>query len=295
MLQTNENDFFGIIGRSDIMCDLYEIITNVARVDVSVVIQGESGTGKEMVANAIHRLSQRSDKPIVPVNCAALSEGIMESELFGHLKGAFTGAHRDKKGRFEMAHGGTLFLDEIADMPQSLQAKVLRVVQERIFIPVGGEEPLKVDIRLISATNRNLRQEVDTGNFRDDLYYRLNVVPIDIPPLRTRKSDIPLLVEHFIDKASVNGLKKSTLTSDAMECIINYSWPGNIRELQSAVLYSLIKAKGSPVKASHLPFDLHRLKISSTAGPSSKKLDFDTVRKALSRSGGNCISTVLIR
>ena len=196
-----EHSFAGIISQDDRMLELFETIKEIADVNIPVLIQGESGTGKELVASAIHNEGQRSSEPFVPVNCGALPEGLLESELFGHVKGAFTGAVKDKKGRFELAHRGTLFLDEIVDMPKSVQVKLLRVLQEGTFERVGGEQTLSADVRLISAANRDLKKEVSNGNFRDDLFYRVNVVPVFLPPLRERKQDVPLLAEHFLKTA----------------------------------------------------------------------------------------------
>ena len=197
--------FSGIIGRDPKMLDIFEMIKEITDVDIPVLIQGESGTGKELVARAIHNEGPRSHKPFVPVNCGALPEGLLESELFGHVKGAFTGALRDRKGRFEMANEGTLFLDEIGDLSKVMQAKLLRALQESKFERVGDEKTISVDVRIISAANRNLKNEVEKGNFRDDLYYRISVVPLYMPPLRQRKNDILLLVEHFLEKAILKG------------------------------------------------------------------------------------------
>ena len=200
-LKQEEHSFASIIGRDVKMKELFETIRDVTEVDIPVLIQGESGTGKELVAKAIHNEGPRANKPFVPVNCGALPEGLLESELFGHVKGAFTGALRDRKGRFEMAHGGTLFLDEVVDLSRVMQVKLLRVLQEGKFERVGSEKTLSTDVRIISAANRNLKYEVTKGNFRDDLYYRISVIPIHLPPLRKRKNDIPLLIENFFEKA----------------------------------------------------------------------------------------------
>lgn len=282
-----EQSFAGIIGQDVEMQELFDTIRDVTDVNVPVLIQGESGTGKELVAAAIHNEGHRANKPFVPVNCGALPEGLIESELFGHVKGAFTGAVRDKKGRFELAHGGTLFLDEIADLPKFVQAKLLRVLQEGKFERVGDEKTISVDVRLISAANRDLKAEVDAGNFRDDLFYRINVVPVFLPPLRERKNDIPLLVEYFIEKASNEGQKASGISKDALAIMVGYPWPGNVRELQSAIRYSLVKSKGRIIRPQHLPPELEDWKrISPSRGP-SKKLGNKYVTEALSRAGGN--------
>ena len=282
-----EQSFAGIIGGDYRMNELFETIRQITDVNVPVLIQGESGTGKELVAAAIHNEGPRADKLFVPINCAALPEGVLESELFGHVKGAFTGAIRDKRGRFEMANGGTLFLDEVAEMPMSVQVKLLRVIQEKAFERVGGEKTISVDVRLISATNKDLKQEVDAGNFRDDLYYRLKVVPINIPPLRERKGDIPLLAEHFMEAATEDGLKTEGLSDEALQIMIDYIWPGNVRELQSAIRFSIVKSGGGIIKPIHLPIELNEWKNRHVSPGPTRKLDPDRVREALSLSGGN--------
>ncbi len=225
-----------IIGQSPEMKKVFSIIERVAKQDSTVLIEGESGTGKELVARAIHRQSHRADKPFIKVNCGALNENLLESELFGHEKGAFTGAIRQKRGRFELANGGTLFLDEIGDISPTMQVKLLRVIQEQEFERVGGEQTIKVDVRIISATNKNLAELIKKGLFREDLYYRLSVIPIQLPSLRERKSDIPLLANFFLQKILKNkpGLKK-TIPSESMQLFMDYSWPGNIRELENLV------------------------------------------------------------
>jgi DNA-binding NtrC family response regulator len=248
-----ENSFAGIVGRDLRMREVFDSIGDLADVDVPVIIQGESGTGKELVALAIHNEGQRAAGPFVPVNCGALPGELLESELFGHVRGAFTGAIRDKRGRFELAHGGTLFLDEVADLPKDLQVKLLRVLQEGVFDRVGGEKSTSVDVRVISAANRDLKTEVEKGRFREDLYYRLKVIPIHMPPLRKRKSDIPLLVEHCLQKAAGEGQYSEGVSPEAMARMMDYSWPGNVRELQSALYFALIKAKRNTIEPRHLP------------------------------------------
>lgn len=280
-------DFAGIIGQDFKMQELFSTIRDVADINVPVLIQGESGTGKELVAAAIHKQGPRSTKPFMPVNCGALPEGLLESELFGHVKGAFTGAVRDKKGRFELANGGTLFLDEVVDLPKFVQAKLLRVLQEGKFERVGDEKTISVDVRLISAANRDLKREVESGNFRDDLYYRLNVVPINIPPLKERKKDIPLLVEHFLKQASGAGREVALISKEALFSLMDYNWPGNVRELQSAIRYAHVKSKGQIIRPQHLPALLETQKsVPSFRGP-SKKLDFKRLQDTLSMAGGN--------
>lgn len=225
-----------IVGRSTAMKQIFEWINRVAQEDSTVLIEGESGTGKELVARALHSKSQRHDKPFIKVNCGALSDSLLESELFGHEKGAFTGAVRRKKGRFELADGGTIFLDEIGDISPSMQVKLLRVLQEREFERVGGEETISVNVRVISATHRPLSKLIHEEKFREDLYYRLRVIPITLPPLRERKEDIPSLIDHFLKKFADNkGEKPRAIDPTGMELLSQYSWPGNIRELQNLV------------------------------------------------------------
>ena len=282
-----EHSFAGIIGRDVKMQEIFEMIREVAEINIPVLIQGESGTGKELIARAIHNEGPRANKPFVSVNCGALPEGLLESELFGHVKGAFTGALRDRKGRFELAHGGTLFLDEVADLSKPTQAKLLRVLQEGKFEMVGSEKTIASDARIISAANRDLKQEMGKGNFRDDLYYRISVVPLYLPPIRDRKNDIPLLVENFLEKAEIEGQNQDGISKDALSIMVDYSWPGNVRELQSAIQFALIHSKGQVIKQDHLPIELkgHESK-QSVRGP-SQKLDSASVHEALTRSGGN--------
>ena len=281
------NSFAGIIGRNVKMRGIFQTIRELTEVNVPVLIQGETGTGKELVAAAIHSEGPRATKQFVPVNCSALPEGLLESELFGHVKGAFTGAIRDKKGRFELAHGGTLFLDEVAELPRVVQAKLLRVLQEGKFEPVGSEKTVSVDIRLISATNCDLKHEVKKGNFRDDLYYRVNVVPIHLPPLRERKNDIPLLVESFLEKSVNEGLRPSGISTDAMSTMIDYPWPGNVRELQSAIRFALVLSRGRAIQVTHLPQELREHKSRQLSRGPSRKLNPSAVQSALLESGGN--------
>jgi PAS domain S-box-containing protein len=279
--------FAGIIGRDPKMLHVYSQIRDLGTNDYPVQITGETGTGKELVAAAIHNESRRGGGPFVPVNCAALPGGTLESELFGHMKGSFTGAVQDKKGRFELADGGTLFLDEVADLPTFVQAKLLRVLQEGTFERVGAERTTRVDVRLISATNRNLKREVEKGNFRKDLYYRINVVPIHMPPLRKRKTDIPLLVEYFLDKARKEGQESHGFSKEALAIMIEYPWPGNVRELQSAIRFALVKSKGRVVQPDDLPMELVKWQDGRPSRGPSRKLDGESVRAALAKSGGN--------
>ncbi|MBW1785826.1 MAG: sigma 54-interacting transcriptional regulator [Deltaproteobacteria bacterium] len=281
------NEFAGIVGGNPKMLEIYSQIGDLAVNDYPVHITGETGTGKELVAVAVHNESRRGGGPFVPVNCAALPEGMLESELFGHVKGAFTGAVRDKKGRFELADGGTLFLDEVAELPMNVQAKLLRVLQEGTFDRVGGEKPVSADVRLISATNHDLKQETDAGRFRKDLYYRVNVVPIHLPPLRERGGDIDLLLSYFLDEARAEGQASSGLSREALSVMKRYGWPGNVRELQSAVRFALVRSRGRVIRPAHLPLELREFgKRKGTRGP-APKLDDESVKTALEKTGGN--------
>lgn len=243
-----------IVGESKRMSDVFENLELVSKSKATVLLRGESGTGKELVAHAIHYHSDRRDKPFIKLSCAALPETLLESELFGYEKGAFTGAQTSKPGRFELANGGTLFLDEIGDLPLSTQVKMLRVLQEREFERLGGTQTIRVDIRLITATNKDLEKEVRDGRFREDLYYRLNVVPIFLPSLRERREDIPLLVNHFLKRASEDNKKKVKYISDeAMEILMNYVWPGNVRELENAIERAVVLSKGETLAPELFP------------------------------------------
>jgi PAS domain S-box-containing protein len=280
--------FANIIGQDSKMINIFKQIKDVADYDYPVHISGETGTGKELVAAAIHSESRRGGAPFVPINCGALPEGLIESELFGHVKGAFTGAIRDKKGRFELADAGTAFLDEVTELSNNMQAKLLRFLQEGKFERVGGEQTITVDVRVISATNKNLKEMVKRGKFREDLYYRLNVIPIELPPLRDRKIDIPLLSEHFLQEARERyGRKLLKISSKAMSLMLDYRWPGNVRELQNAIQFAIVKSSGRAISADDLPMELRDLEnICVRRGP-SRKLDADSVRTALERTGGN--------
>jgi DNA-binding NtrC family response regulator len=245
--------FSEIIGNSASMQAVFRLIEKVASTNANILIQGESGTGKELVARAIHRHSPRNDKPFIAINCGALPESLLESELFGHTKGSFTGAIADKKGLFRAAEGGTLFLDEIGEVPNALQVKLLRALQEHEVTPVGATLPVKFDARIVAATNRNLEEEVGKGNFREDLFYRLNVIEIFLPPLRERREDIPLLVKHFIAKiAKEQKTKEKSVGKDAMSALLNYQWQGNIRELQNAIERAFILS-GNEIDLESLP------------------------------------------
>jgi len=280
--------FSGIIGRDSKMLAVFKQIRDVAGYDYPVHLSGETGTGKELVANAIHTESRRAGATFVPINCGALPEGLIETELFGHVKGAFSGAVRDKKGRFELADGGTVFLDEVAELSNTMQVKLLRFLQEGRFERVGGEHTLAVNTRVISATNKNLRKEVERNRFREDLFYRLNVIPIHLPPLRDRKNDIPLMMDHFLRDAAERYARKPLAVSNrALALMLDYRWPGNVRELQNAVQFAFVKCDGNVIEIEHLPLELReKVDVCGQRGP-ARKLDLEAVRRALARTGGN--------
>ncbi len=284
-----EDGFAGIVGKDPRMLELFETIREIAETRVPVLIQGDSGTGKELVAAAVHNESPRADKQFVPVSCGALPDGLLESELFGHEKGAFTGAIREKKGRFELADGGTIFLDEIGELSQPMQVKLLRVTQELKFERVGGEKTIAVDVRLVSATNKDLKKEVAAGRFREDLFYRLSVVPITLPPLRERKGDIQLLADHFLQRiAEESDRDVTTLSPEALSILMEYPWPGNVRELQNILQFSVIKSRGSEITPGHLPAGL--LKGAGAAAGrkgQKRKLDSAAVADAMKKAKGN--------
>jgi len=247
-----------LIGQSPAMKRLYELIEMVAPTEATVLITGESGTGKELVARAIHAASPRRYMPLVVIHCGALTETLLESELFGHERGAFTGAQYRKKGKFEVADGGTVFLDEIADISLKTQTDLLRVLQEKEIVRVGGTQPLQVDFRCVTASNKNLEQLVREGTFRPDLYYRLNVFSIELPPLRRRREDIPLLADHFLHKyATAMNRPLPSLSSGALDLLLSYDWPGNVRELENAIERALVIGPGAEIQASDFPFQLH--------------------------------------
>jgi PAS domain S-box-containing protein len=289
--------FAGIVGRDPKMLALYDLIPELAESSVPVLIQGESGTGKELIAAALHNEGPRANKLFVPVNCGALPEGLLESELFGHVKGSFTGAIRDKKGRFELADGGTIFLDEIGDVSPAMQVKLLRVLQEGCFERVGGEATIRVNVRVISATNKDLSKEMMIGKFREDLYYRLSVVPLVVSPLRERQNDIPLVADHFLKRyAEERGRKGMSFSQDAMDFMLSYQWPGNVRELQNWIQFALIKCKGDVIELVHLPpVVLRAVTGISAEGRASLpvvskgrlRLSREAVRDALVKTRGN--------
>ncbi len=250
-------DFSNIVGQSPQMQHVFKLIKKVAKTKGTVLITGPSGTGKELVARAIHYHSDRKNKPFVAINCGAIVDTLMESEFFGHIKGSFTGAVRDKEGHFKIANGGTLFLDEVGDIPLHLQVKLLRAIEQGEIIPVGGTTPIKIDVRIIAATNRNLLQDVEAGKFRDDLYYRLNVVEIKLPSLRERREDIPLLVEHFIKKYNKElGQKVINADNETMRILMNYPWKGGIRELENVIERALILTESDYITKNDLPANM---------------------------------------
>ena len=282
------NRFSNIIGADSKMLAVYQQIVDVAQYDFPVHLSGETGTGKELVANAVHNESRRGGAPFVPINCGALPEGLIESELFGHVKGAFSGAIRDKKGRFELADGGTVFLDEVAELPKPLQVKLLRFLQEGTFEKVGGERTVSVNVRVISATNKDLKREVQREGFREDLFYRLNVIPIHIPPLRERKTDIPLLAKHFLRQvAERNEQPTPTISEAALALMMDYHWPGNVRELQNAVQFAIVKCNNTLIMPDDLPLELRQLQTAPSKLDRVRKLDIQAVRDTLVKTGGN--------
>ncbi|RJQ28113.1 MAG: sigma-54-dependent Fis family transcriptional regulator [Peptococcaceae bacterium] len=296
-------NYGSMIGKSLVIKDICHLIERVARTSATILITGESGTGKEVAAVSLHQASLRSEMPFVAVNCAALPENLLESELFGHEKGAFTGAVARKVGRFELADRGAIFLDEIAEIPPSMQVKLLRFLQEKTFERVGGTETLKVDVRVIAATNRDIMEAVGKGNFREDLYYRLNVVHIHMPPLRERKEDIPLLAEHFLNKFYPTYLVNK-ISPAAMDMLRHYHWPGNIRELQNVIERAAIICHGGEILPDHLPKELQAgHKTVPVAGPvvrlpeegvSLEEVEKQLIIQALEQSGNNQSKAALL-
>ena len=289
-------DAGGIIGDSEPMRELLEMVSYVAPTEASVLISGESGTGKELIATALHHNSARRNGPFVKVNCAALVENLLESELFGHEKGAFTGADRRREGKFVQANGGTIFLDEISETSPGMQAKLLRVLQEHEVQRVGGQETLAVDARVLAASNRNLEEAVAQGTFREDLYYRLNVVTLHVPPLRERREDIPPLVEYFVEKfATKNNRHVSGITPRGMTLLLNYPWPGNVRELENAIERGIILMRGDYLDEESLPLSVHRFAIKNEASlisavtpPGSlEEAEQVVIKNILAETGGN--------
>jgi len=283
--QLKEHLHFGLlIGNSPSMNHIYKLITQVAKTTTNVLITGESGTGKELIAQSIHQESDRSDQPFVVINCGGIPETLMESELFGHKKGSFTGATQDKKGLFEIAHKGTIFLDEIGELSLPIQVKLLRAVQERVFKPVGGNEDIIVDIRILSATNKNLEKEVIAGNFREDLFYRLNVIEIKVPPLRERKTDLKLLAQHFLEKYTKEmGKEISKFSSYAIDLLNKYDFPGNIRELENLLERSVALSTTNIILPDSLALSLHKRRW--IEGFKDRRFDLDEVSRGVSLDG----------
>ncbi len=280
--------FHSIIGKSHKMQEIFALIEDVGESDATVLILGESGTGKELIARAIHHQSRRSQFPFIKVNCSALAETLLESELFGHVKGAFTGAYRDKIGRFELAQQGSIFLDEIGDISSNIQLKLLRVLQEREVERVGDSKVINVDVRIIAATNQDLRKLVDEGKFREDLFYRLNVIPITIPPLRDRKEDIPLLLDHFIQQFNdQTGKNIAGITKEALNVLMDYHWPGNIRQLENAVEHAFVKSHGRSIEPSSLPIEICVTSKHFQGGEIQIQDEREKLIAALQRSGWN--------
>jgi PAS domain S-box-containing protein len=287
-----DEGFHGMLGESAAMQQLFELIENVSQTEAPVLIYGQSGTGKELVARAIHETSLRSNKPFIKVNCAALNENLLESELFGHEKGAYTGADRTRIGRFEAAHEGTIFLDEIGDIPLTTQVKLLRVLEEKEIERVGDHRPISVDVRIISATNKNLDDLVAREVFREDLLFRINVFPLNCPSLAQRPEDIPIIVQNFIDQNGDRGDKAILgLTAEAMETIFAYDWPGNVRELRNAIEYAFVLCPGGYIGREHLPPKVNGFAQKKPAGlrtrPGSWKNERDNLLKALRQVNGN--------
>jgi len=287
-----EDGFDGILGASAPMQQVFDLISNASYSDAPVIIFGESGTGKELVAKAIHDTGARKRKPYVKVNCAALTESLLESELFGHVKGAFTGAYRSREGRFEAANGGDIFMDEIGDLPLSTQVKMLRVLEEKVVERVGDNRPIHIDVRIISATNRNLKRLVEQGAFREDLFYRINVIPIMVPPLRERAGDIPLLADSFFRRIQLKNDKKIMgISNDAMELLMSYAWPGNVRELKSAFEYAFVTCQELLIQPHHFPPTVNStpssVKNTQKTLLKSKDLKKKQLIEALESAGGN--------
>ncbi len=269
-----------IIGTSDKMQEVFEAVHRVANSKATVLLYGESGTGKELIAKAIHYMSPRTKGPFIRFNCASIPEGLLESELFGHEKGAFTGAINARKGRFELACGGTILLDEVGDLPITLQPKILRVLQEKEFERVGGERTIKIDVRLIAATSRNLEELVSKGKFREDLYYRLNVVPLFMPALRERKEDIPHLTEHFLKRFNEENDKNISISPESLRILIGYSWPGNVRELENTMERLVVMSNGKSIEPSDLPINLRLLSSKGVLQKDSLKTGIEDMEKS---------------
>ncbi len=296
----SRHKFDSIIGRSQALRQVLDVVEKVADTDTTVLITGESGTGKELIARALHYNSCRAERMLVAINCGAIPEELLESELFGHVRGAFTNAIRDREGRFAAADQGTVFLDEIGDMSPNLQVKLLRVLQSRSFEPVGSSQPVSIDVRVIAATNQNLETLIEDGRFREDLYYRLNVIPIEVPPLRQRQDDIPLLARHFLEIANEEkGTQVESISDDAMRCLESYTWPGNIRELQNIIERLAILASSEEISVDDLPVKIqgsapalatHAPRVPATGLSFNgvvEEIERDLIRQALEHTGWN--------
>ncbi len=278
---TEKYSYPNIIGNHPRMLEIFDLIGRIAKSDRTVLIQGESGTGKDLIGKTIHYNSLRGGTPLVTVNCGALTDSLLTSELFGHTRGAFTGAVKDSVGRFQMADGGTLVLDEIGEIPLHLQRTLLRIIEEKEFERVGDSRSIKVDVRILSTTNRNLRQEVDKGNFREDLYYRLSIVPITLPPLRERSSDIPLLVHHFLKKFQERDVKIG-IEPDVIKCLTNYSWPGNVRELANVIQQMILLCRGNTITTNDIPPHLF-LREDTDEEPQTGSIDLEKMVQDLEK------------
>jgi len=280
-----ENYYFGsMVARSKAMLSVFKLSEKVAQYNTTVLIYGDSGTGKELIARGIHFIGERSKKPLVPVNCGGIPENLLESELFGYVKGAFTGADKNKKGLFQEADGGTIFLDEIGELPLSLQVKLLRVLQENEIRPVGDSKTMQIDVRVIAATAKNLEEEVRKGMFREDLFYRLNVLPIKLPPLRDRPEDIPLLSQHFIDRFSISLDKEiKGITSAAMSILLKHSWPGNVRELENVIERAVVLAEETNLVPENFPSDLGKESVTDKMDDSLEEYSLKTAQKVLEK------------
>jgi DNA-binding NtrC family response regulator len=296
--------FTEIVGISRPMQQVFAKINKVSRVDATVLITGESGTGKELVARAIHRRSGRADEPFVAVNCGAVPPNLLESEFFGHEKGAFTDAHRAREGRFQAAHGGSLFLDELGELPMDAQTKLLRVIEEKTVTPVGGTRPVPVDVRLIAATNRQLDEDVREKRFREDLYWRINVVHIELPPLRERREDLPLLIDHLFQKlVPTLGAEVTSIELDARELLFDYSWPGNVRELENCLQQAIVLAEGPTIRVADLPPrvrgevgpmprpDLDEVPLATAVAEVTERLEKRIIEARLRKFNGNRTQT----
>jgi PAS domain S-box-containing protein len=287
--------FEDMISRNPRMQEIFSILPDVAKSDSTILIEGESGTGKELIAKALHNLSSRADGPLITVNCGAIPDTLLESELFGYRKGAFTDAKIDKPGRFQQADGGSLFLDEIGDLAPALQVRLLRALQDHSFEPLGSTRPVTVDVRVVAATNKDLSEMIERGEFRRDLYYRVQVFKLTLPPLRERKEDIPILARHFIDRFNrIKGRDVTGLSRDALNAFMDHDWPGNIREMENAIEHAFILCRGGLIELSHLPEPLSRAAASSgrlPVGATLEEIEARVIRDALERNDGKKLAT----